>query len=470
MVEPKNIILCFDGTTNEYGPNNSNIAKLFSIFSKDHPTKQACYYQPGLGMYFDSGTVNPLFFKIAQGADWGFAWYLYQHIIDGYRFIIQNWNEGDKIFIFGFSRGAYTARCVAGFVEKIGLVAKDNEQILAYAYGLYERTDSEGIALAASYKRAFSRDVEIEFVGCFDTVASVGAIVSRELPFTSNNPGVKVFRHALALDEHRFRFQCSPWVGPEPFPRDDFPLPATPQVWIPASLSSWVRGWAWKLSHPIELYYQFEGTLDKLKENGLNKSIRAAGVPTSANSKLANQEGSSLATTTEVYDKPAPTDVKEVWFTGCHSDIGGCAVQDNVPRALGDITLRWMVKELVNGKHGVIFQKGALHDMFGGEVDGSNDGQESLPARQPDLDALDCTAPIHDSLKYPNWWLFEILPLSWTWQDHKGDWYRQWRPNLARGRFIFGNPILHHSVQQRMKDPTLNYKPKAIIRGTPRWE
>jgi uncharacterized protein (DUF2235 family) len=71
MAEPKTIILCFDGTTNEYSANNSNIAKLYSILSKDHPTKQACYYQPGLGQYFDPGTVNPLFQKFAQGADWG---------------------------------------------------------------------------------------------------------------------------------------------------------------------------------------------------------------------------------------------------------------------------------------------------------------------------------------------------------------------------------------------------------------
>jgi uncharacterized protein (DUF2235 family) len=478
MAEPKTLILCFDGTTNEYSANNSNIAKLYSILSKDHPTKQACYYQPGLGQYFDPGTVNPLLQKFAQGADWGFAWYLYQHIIDGYKFMVQNWNEGDSIYIFGFSRGAYTARCVAGMVQKIGLLAKDNDQILSFAYGLYERTDTEGIALASSYKRAFARDVKIEFVGCFDTVASVGAIVSRELPYTSNNPGVKTFRHALALDEHRFRFQCSQWVGPQPFPADEWPFPATPPVRISASLSAWFQGLIWKLSHPVELYYKFEGSLDKAQASSPKISdILSAGLPTDAARKLLDTGSKNPAPISEDHStaSAAKTEVKEVWFVGCHSDIGGCAVADNVPRSLGDITLRWMVKELLSLKYPILWKDGALSDLFGADLsnDSVDDGRSNTPSisgQQPDLDALDCTAPIHDSLKYPNWWLFEILPLSWTWQDAKGNWYRQWRPNLARGRYVEGNPILHHSVRQRMADAKLAYKPKANIRGTPVWE
>jgi len=493
MAEPKTVILCFDGTTNEYGPNNTNVVKIYSMLAKDHPTKQVVYYQPGLGMYFDAGAVNPVvpfLFNIAQGFDWSFAWYLYQHVIDGYRFIMQNWNEGDKLYIFGFSRGAYTARCVAGMVQKIGVLPKDNEQSLAYAYGLYKRVDTEGIALASSYKRAFCRDVKTDFLGCFDTVASVGLIIARELPFTSNNAGVKRFRHALALDEHRFRFTYSAWKGPCPFP--SFPkevFGATPAVRIPASLSSSIAGLWWKLNHPIELYYQWEGTLDKIKAGqrpniaqvlrpGVPLSladltpkiqnILTAGVPTTAAHKILEDDKCERPAEVSELHGSSQTDVKEVWFTGCHSDIGGCADADNVPRSLGDITLRWMVKELIQSGLPVEWNKGALEELYGDELD------EALgkipPTATSKLDAYDAKAPIHDDLKYPVWWTFELPPLSWTWQDIKGNWYRQWRPNLARGRHVEGTPTLHRSVRMRMADPSMRYKPRANIQGPPAWE
>lgn len=89
-------------------------------------------------------------------------------------------------------------------------MAKDNEQSLAYAYKLYERTDAEGLALAAGFKRAFSRSVTIDFVGVFETVASVGLILRRDLPFTATNEQIKDFRHALSLDEVCFLFYDTP--------------------------------------------------------------------------------------------------------------------------------------------------------------------------------------------------------------------------------------------------------------------
>lgn len=108
---------------------------------------------------------------------------------------------GDHIVITGFSRGAYTARALAGFVHKIGLISTGNEELLPFAYKLYARTDKEGEALAAGFKAAFGRDVAIDFVGVWDTVVSVGVIASQSLPFTATNEGIKTFRHALALDE-----------------------------------------------------------------------------------------------------------------------------------------------------------------------------------------------------------------------------------------------------------------------------
>ena len=85
--------------------------------------------------------------------------------MDGYKFIMNNYNPGDKISIFGFSRGAYTARALAGFLSKIGLLPRDNLQQVTFAYKMYKRTDAEGLVLAKGFKDTYCRPVSIEFLG-----------------------------------------------------------------------------------------------------------------------------------------------------------------------------------------------------------------------------------------------------------------------------------------------------------------
>ena len=91
--------------------------------------------------------------------------YLDAHVMDGYKFVMKNYRPGDKITIFGFSRGAYTARALAGFFTKIGLLPRDNDEQVTFAYKMYERTDPEGLVLAAGFKATFCRPVDIEFLG-----------------------------------------------------------------------------------------------------------------------------------------------------------------------------------------------------------------------------------------------------------------------------------------------------------------
>jgi uncharacterized protein (DUF2235 family) len=109
---------------------------------------------------------------------------------------------GDKMCLFGFSRGAYVARALAGFLTKCGLISKDNREQVHFAYELYKREDVAGIALAARFREGFARHVAVEFVDVWDTVASVGILRNTTLPFTdTNRGGIKTFRYALALDE-----------------------------------------------------------------------------------------------------------------------------------------------------------------------------------------------------------------------------------------------------------------------------
>lgn len=150
--------------------------------------------------------------------------YLDAHVQGGYQYLMQNWREDDRIAIFGFSRGAYIARALAGMITKIGLLPRDNTEQISFAYRMYERTDEEGLRQARQFKKTFCRDIVIDFLGVWsvkvnycelvclliyclsrDTVASTG-ILSHTLPFTTNNASIRYFRHALSLDERRSKF------------------------------------------------------------------------------------------------------------------------------------------------------------------------------------------------------------------------------------------------------------------------
>ncbi|KAG8963071.1 hypothetical protein FRC05_004929 [Tulasnella sp. 425] len=131
-------------------------------------------------------------------------------IMGGYRFLMQHYIKGDKICMFGFSRGAYTARCLAGMLHKIGLLPISNEEHIPFAYKRYVDISKDNEKHAKSFKETFSMHVEIAFMGVWDTVASCG-LFGRHLPFTASNNIIRIFRHALALDERRSKFKPNQW-------------------------------------------------------------------------------------------------------------------------------------------------------------------------------------------------------------------------------------------------------------------
>ena len=124
---------------------------------------------------------------------------------------MDSYREGDKICLFGFSRGAYTARCLAGMLHKVGLLPRNNTAQVAFAYQFYKDDSKEGWKMSADFKKTFCIDASVYFVGVFDCVASVG-FVPRKLPFSST-PTSRTghFRHAMALDEHRSKFKACHW-------------------------------------------------------------------------------------------------------------------------------------------------------------------------------------------------------------------------------------------------------------------
>ncbi|GAA6049085.1 hypothetical protein JCM3770_003879 [Rhodotorula araucariae] len=220
----RRIVACFDGTGNAFGQNITNIPTLFSLASED-PDKQLLYYQTGVGTavstHESAWAPGKVWEKIIQTVDEAVAFSLGKHICDGYRFLMDHWRPGDEIYLFGFSRGAHTARALAGMLQQVGLLPAGNEETIPLAFSIYKRKAETVLVpgvetLAQGFKRTFSRDVDVHFVGVWDTVASVGALIPRTLPFASGSSYINTFRQALALDEARARYYPQPWITEVP--------------------------------------------------------------------------------------------------------------------------------------------------------------------------------------------------------------------------------------------------------------
>lgn len=224
----RSLVLCFDGTSNHFSKYNTNVVKLVELLKKNDPAKQVVYYQTGVGTYAPPGFMTNTGLSVAAKADEAMAWFLYQHVIDGYKYLMQTYQDGDQISIFGFSRGAYTARALAGMIHSVGLLPKHNIENAPFAYQVYEastegqsNTSTDDVSEKKSalpenvnpedFKRTFCIPVKINFVGVWDTVGSVGALRRKVLPWIEYNPSIHYFRQALALDENRGNFIPSVW-------------------------------------------------------------------------------------------------------------------------------------------------------------------------------------------------------------------------------------------------------------------
>jgi Uncharacterized conserved protein len=228
----RNLVVLCDGTGNELGGalsvdagdiRISNVLKLYRIAEKGK--SQLVYYSAGVGTI---GRVDFVYrwkqkFLGVLGLATGYG--LDENVVGAYRFLAENWQEGDNIYLFGFSRGAWTARVLAGLIHLIGLVRPSQLNMCDNALATYKRAAREDkLPIAWHFARVVgSRFPTIHFVGVWDTVASV--LVPRSdrmwipsletLPYTKANPSVRIFRHALALDERRRMFRVAAWAQPQ---------------------------------------------------------------------------------------------------------------------------------------------------------------------------------------------------------------------------------------------------------------
>lgn len=247
--EPRNIVLCCDGTSNQVVGDLSNVLKLFRIATKNDD--QRVFYDPGVGTIANANAWHR--FKQKAGAVFGLAtgYGLDDNILAAYRYLAETYQQGDRVFLFGFSRGAYTVRALAGFLQTVGLLWPDQINICDYALTAYKQAnDANDLSIAWQFGRVTgTRRVPIHFIGVWDTVASV--IVPRRdrllawptlrtLPYTSTNPSVEIFRQAMAIDERRRMFRLNRWHDPQNFAVNPF---ASPPLVVPQDIRQvWFAG------------------------------------------------------------------------------------------------------------------------------------------------------------------------------------------------------------------------------------
>ncbi|KZT22378.1 hypothetical protein NEOLEDRAFT_1097787 [Neolentinus lepideus HHB14362 ss-1] len=405
--------------------NNSNVVRFFRSLKKDNPDVQIPYYQAGIGTYNKRQFHTRTLTTVASALDQAVALHLNDHVKDGYKFLMNNYQPGDKICLIGFSRGAYTARALAGMLYKVGLLPQDNDQQLDFAFTIYQSTDISAAVTSKEFKDTFCINVKVEFLGVWDTVSSVG-IIPRALPYSSACYNVKTFRHALALDEHRTRFRPNIWG--EPTVREEV------------------------LDHDIDINLPPAHERDKWVYEPVDRKV----------------------------------DIKEVWFSGCHADVGGGSHRKEENESLSNIALRWMIKESQAAQTGLIFDEAYLKEIgidlqdphsvdirMKPEATGQSihsmiaphDGSSLLLSQRDYRDAL---AWIYDQLEHARtWWVLEYIPMLVTHQKGDGTWVRQRIPNYGGGRIIphrNGLVYVHSSVKERMtktQSDGRSYKPIA---------
>lgn len=390
---PKKIVICCDGTGNQINSKLSNVLKLFRVIHKG--ADQLVYYSPGVGTVgdFDEWQQFKQDIKEVLGLATGYG--LDENVLDAYRFLCANYEPGDAIWLFGFSRGAYTVRVLAAFIYVMGLLRPNQINLADYAFTAYKKASHDsrkqgklpeadalriaatqtsedevahGLPAAWEFARvAGTQRVTIKFIGVWDTVASV--IVPRPdrllldfqmLRFTRTNPGVEIFRQAIAIDERRRMFRLNRWTEPQTFKSNPF------------------NGRNWKAQ-----------------------------------------------------------DIRQVWFAGVHADIGGGYPESQ--SGLSKFPLLWMINQAKAA--GLKTSTAMINHLVLGKMRKDSNRVYASP---------DVKAPLHQSLT-PAWWPLELIPKRTRWREWPARWsFLGFYLPLAEPRLVPEGARIHKSVFERM--------------------
>ena len=265
---PRQLVLCCDGTNNTLTAHraDTHVLRLYEHLAQHPCSRRLLHYDPGVGSPGGVPPTDPMDWlarKTERIAGLASGRGIYANIGDAYLFLMRHYrSERDEIYLFGFSRGAFTARCVAGMVNLFGIVGAEHEAMLPTLIRVYFSLSdgdvsgyhramlrlnarlfgkgSSRLALAQQVRDDFTtppgRDAWIQCVGVWDTVESVGlpGPLSRKNPNTATLRGKRIHhvRQALAFDEHRWTFE--PRLYHEPDDLDlAHPRQTLRQRWFP---------------------------------------------------------------------------------------------------------------------------------------------------------------------------------------------------------------------------------------------
>ena len=295
----KNIVICADGTGNSFAKSISNVARMVRLLALDDRDSQVAVYDQGIGTdarrwqeilkfretICDTRSLHVLpgphesWFPPAEfvALNWSLAtgYGLRDNVRQMYGTLAKLYENGDAVFLFGFSRGAFTVRALAGLIYRCGLPRRgraDFTRLFERAWELFKRMHPLEAETKEFWAIEGQRECPIHFLGVWDTVKSYGGFYPKLLPHLRHNPIVTHVRHAVALDEQRGWFDVTTW-----------------------------------------------GRLDSDRK------------PDAAWSRLSK----------DVRDRIEKHDIEEVWFRGCHSDVGGGTQEARSAQ----IALRWMLGE-----------------------------------------------------------------------------------------------------------------------------
>ncbi|KAI1342196.1 hypothetical protein F5Y15DRAFT_334342 [Xylariaceae sp. FL0016] len=476
---PRKLVLCFDGTGNTFTGTtaDTNVVKIYDKLER-HAEDQYHYYQTGIGTYDVGGTVNTTFLgsirrRFSTTMDEAFATTFDAHVIAGYRFIMRYYEGGDKIYMFGFSRGAFTARFLARMINTIGLLSRGNEEMVPFAYQLYQEyeqgkvsfdekkeaspseseastSDTDGHkghdcdgttkpaddeidemqqkrnkirAFTNTFCRVDYRDncyhrVKVYFLGLFDCVSSVKVL---EGPFGKAPRPVSVIgtaehvRHAVALDERRVKFKAALLAQDTHHPDLYKTKEDIKEVWFPGNHGDVGGGWP-------------------------------APAPDASDKPLTWKD-----TITAIFRSLRPTAPKK----DSRED----------PYQMSDVALHWMINEVkeVDSENPEWALKWS--ERLGGFEKNFNAKKETQAFR----------APAHDTMRIMGgsslfkvllWNFQEWLPFLARWEiDESFKFYyeRMW-PNRGRTRDIPPDAVFHHSVYWRLEN-NKHYRPQNNLGG-----
>jgi len=366
----KNLIICCDGTNNQFGAENTNVVRLVQVLDRD-PKKQLVYYDPGIGTMPEVGYVTPIGKWISKVLGLAFGAGLSTKIGEAYRFLMDNYEPGDRIYLFGFSRGSYTVRALAGVLHQFGLLPTGSYNLIPYVLryskqikridNATEAKKKQYWAISRAFRETFARinvlhyqgtrTVKVHFLGVWDTVSSVGWVWEPvHFPYTANNPDVEIVRHAVSLDEHRAFFRQNRWIQSE----------------------------------------------------------------------------------------NSTQNVKELWFPGVHSDVGGGYAESE--GGLWQTPFLWMLIE--SAKAGLLVRSSKVREVL-----------KQTPILPPAW-----ANPKHESLTW-KWWIAEFFPKVRTNVTTKTT---SLYVNLFRRRNVEDGAEMHWSILRRIRGKRLMYEPPNL--------